>query len=54
MRETIISCGGEVRFQQKLIDLQLTGGAVSGATVEKLETAETYTLDCSQIILATD
>ena len=53
MRETIISCGGEVRFQQKLIDLQLSGGAVSGATVEKLETAETYTLDCSQIILAT-
>jgi uncharacterized FAD-dependent dehydrogenase len=53
MRETIISCGGEVRFQQKLIDLQLNCGAVSGATVEKLETAETYTLDCSQIILAT-
>lgn len=53
MRETIISCGGEVRFQQKLIDLQLTDISISGATVENLETSETYTLDCSQIILAT-
>lgn len=59
MRETIIACGGEVRFGHKLTDFATTDaagagpGTVSSATVEDLENSTSYTLEVNHIILST-
>ena len=42
MRETIISAGGEVRFNTKLVDIKSENGAVQGATLMDVETGSPY------------
>ena len=53
MRETIISAGGEVRFNTKLVDIKSENGAVQGATLMDVETGSQQTFECDQIVLAT-
>ena len=48
MREQIVACGGEVRFDTKLTDILLDGDAVKG-----VKTAAGDTIPCNALILAT-
>ncbi len=48
MREAIIDCGGEVRFETKLTDLLIDSDAIKG-----VKTAQGDTINCNQVILAT-
>ena len=48
MREQIIACGGEVRFEQKLTDILLDENAVMG-----VQTATGDIINCTAVILAT-
>ncbi len=48
MREAIIECGGEVRFDTKLVDIVLERDSVKG-----VKTADGNVIDCKQVILAT-
>ncbi|GAA4465857.1 FAD-binding protein [Nemorincola caseinilytica] len=48
MRQQIIACGGEVRFDTRLTDLLLNGDTIKGV---KLHTGDTIT--CDKVILAT-
>lgn len=48
IREQIIACGGEVRFDTRLSDILLDGDAVKG-----VRTADGTTIDCTSVILAT-
>ncbi|ASZ09796.1 FAD-dependent oxidoreductase [Chitinophaga pendula] len=48
MREQIIAAGGEVHFEQKMTDLNLQHGKVTGVTTEKGDTFE-----ANHVILAT-
>jgi uncharacterized FAD-dependent dehydrogenase len=40
MRETIISCGGEIHFNTKVIDFNISGDSLTGVTVESGESHE--------------
>jgi len=46
IRERILALGGEVRFSQKLVDLESTGGRLTAAVTE------TDRIPCSRLILA--
>lgn len=48
MREAIIDCGGEVRFETKLTDILLDGDKVAGVKTESGDT-----IKCDKVILAT-
>ncbi|MBL7719211.1 MAG: NAD(P)/FAD-dependent oxidoreductase [Flavipsychrobacter sp.] len=48
MRDAIIACGGEVRFDTKLTDILLDGDQVKG-----VRAADGTVIDCKQVILAT-
>ena len=48
MRDAIIECGGEVRFDTKLIDILLDGDKVKG-----VKTSDGTTIECKSVILAT-
>ena len=48
MREQIVACGGEVRFEQKLADIILDGDSVKGVL-----TSDGTSIACKAIILAT-
>ena len=48
MRDAIIECGGEVRFNKKLTDIILNGD-----TIKAVQTADGETIDCKAVILAT-
>jgi uncharacterized FAD-dependent dehydrogenase len=48
MRDAIIECGGEVRFDTKLADILLESDSVKG-----VKTANGAVIECKQIILAT-
>ncbi len=48
MREAIVSAGGEVRFSARVVDLEVTGGAMRGVVLACGET-----LACARLILAT-
>jgi len=48
MREQIIACGGEVRFETKLTDILLDGDKIKG-----VRTADGSVLHCKAVILAT-
>ena len=56
LRERIIALGGEIRFEQRLMDVEVqsTDGArqVRGLTVLDQATGQTYTLPADQVILA--
>ncbi len=51
IREKIISLGGEFRFGSRLCDIVTDNGSICGAVVEHC--GEKYTVDCSDVILAT-
>jgi uncharacterized protein len=48
MRQQILACGGEIRFETKLTDILLNGDAITG-----VKTAAGDTIDCIALILAT-
>jgi uncharacterized protein len=48
MREQIIACGGEVRFNTRLTDLLLNGDSIAG-----IKTSTGDTIACNSVILAT-
>ncbi|MBE7941433.1 MULTISPECIES: NAD(P)/FAD-dependent oxidoreductase [Ramlibacter] len=52
MREEIIRLGGEVRFQQRVTDLHIEGGAVRGLTVLDQATGQSHELRADHVVLA--
>ncbi len=52
MREDIKSRGGEVLFHTKLEDIKTVNGEVSEVVLEQLKEKKTFTLPCSDLILA--
>ena len=56
LREQIIALGGEIRFQQRVTDMQIEGEAdarqVRGLTVLDQSTGQTYELAADQVIMA--
>ena len=52
MREQIIALGGEIRFQQRVTDLDIEGGQLRGATVLDQATGESYELPVDHLVLA--
>jgi uncharacterized protein len=53
LRERIISCGGEVRFQTRLIDIDLENNAVKGVMTQDTLSGQVKSISSSQVILAT-
>lgn len=53
IRETILKCGGEIRFETKLIDLTLKDGKLSTITIEQLSTGQREELPTRALLLAT-
>ncbi len=52
MREQIIALGGEIRFQQRVTDLEIVGGQLQGATILDQATGQTYTMPVTHLVLA--
>ncbi len=48
MREAIVAAGGEIRFDTRLTDIIIKNDSVAGVV-----TAQGYTIDCGQLVLAT-
>jgi uncharacterized protein len=52
LREQIIALGGEVRFQQRVTDVQIENGRLQGLTVLDVATQQSYELPTQQAVLA--
>ena len=52
MREQIIALGGEVRFEQRVSDVLIEGGALRGLTVQNLQDNTAYELRADHVVLA--
>ena len=52
MREQIIALGGEVRFEQRVSDVQIEQGAIRGLTVQNLNDNTSYSLRADHVVLA--
>jgi uncharacterized FAD-dependent dehydrogenase len=52
MREQIIALGGEIRFQQRVTDMQIDQGHVRSLTVLDQATGQPYELPASHVVLA--
>ncbi len=56
MREQIEAMGGEIRFQQRVSDIEIEDGAagkhIRGLTVENLEDGSSYTVRTDHVVLA--
>ncbi|MFC5498628.1 NAD(P)/FAD-dependent oxidoreductase [Caenimonas terrae] len=52
MREQIIALGGEIRFQQRVTDLQIEDGQVRGLTVLDQASGKSSELRADQVVLA--
>ncbi len=52
MREQIIALGGEVRFEQRVSDVLIEGGAIRGLTVQNLNDNTAYDLRADHVVLA--
>lgn len=52
IRERIISAGGEVRFLTRLVDIELSGGAVCSVALEDSRTGARETVEASRVIVA--
>ncbi|MBI2725967.1 MAG: NAD(P)/FAD-dependent oxidoreductase [Polaromonas sp.] len=52
MREQIIALGGEVRFQQRVSDVQIEGGQIRGLKVENLADGSSYEMRADHVVLA--
>ena len=52
MREQIIALGGEVRFEQRVSDVQIENGQMRGLTVQNLKDNTAYDLRADHVVLA--
>ena len=52
LREQIIALGGEVRFEQRVTDVQIENGQLQGLTVLDVTTQQSYELPTQQAVLA--
>lgn len=52
IRERIISAGGEVRFLTRLVDIELSGGAVRSVVLEDSRTGAREVVEASRVIVA--
>jgi hypothetical protein len=52
MREQIIALGGEVRFEQRVSDVQIEAGQTRGLTVQNLADNSSYDLRADHVVLA--
>jgi uncharacterized protein len=52
LREQIIAMGGEVRFQQRVTDVQIEKGQLQGLTVLDVATQQSYALPTQHAVLA--
>ena len=52
IRERIISAGGEVRFLTRLVDIELSGGAVCSVALEGSRTGAREVVEASRVIVA--
>ena len=52
IRERIISAGGEVRFLTRLVDIELSGGAIRSVVLEDSRTGARETVEASRVIVA--
>ena len=52
LREQIIALGGEVRFEQRVTDVNIVNGQLQGLTVLDLATQQSYELATQQAVLA--
>jgi uncharacterized protein len=52
LREQIIALGGEVRFEQRVTDVNIEGGQLQGLTVLDVATQQSYELPTQQAVLA--
>ena len=52
LREQIIALGGEVRFQQRVTDVEIDGGHIRALTVRDHATGNSYALPADHVVLA--
>jgi uncharacterized protein len=52
LREQIIALGGEVRFEQRVTDVQIENGQLHGLTVLDVATQQSYELPTQQAVMA--
>ena len=52
MREQIIALGGEVRFEQRVSDVQIENGSIRGLTVHNLNDNTQYEMRADHVVLA--
>lgn len=52
MREQITALGGEIRFQQRVSDVQIEEGQMRGLTVQNLQDGSSYELRADHVVLA--
>lgn len=52
LREQIIALGGEVRFEQRVTDVQIENGQLRGLTVLDVTTQQSYELPTQQAVMA--
>ena len=52
LREQIIALGGEVRFEQRVMDIRIENGQLQGLTVLDVATQQSYELPTQQAVMA--
>ena len=52
MREHIVALGGEIRFEQRVVDVLLQGGRMQGLSVVNQATGQTYELPARHVVMA--
>ena len=52
MREHIVALGGEIRFEQRVVDVLLQGGRMQGLSVLNQATGQTYELPARHVVMA--
>ena len=53
IRNKILECGGEIHFEKKLTDLEISGDKIHGITVTQLSNKETLHFPTEKLVLAT-
>jgi len=52
LREEIIRLGGEVRFEQRVVDIEYEANSIAALRIQDYDTNETYTLPAHHVVLA--
>ena len=52
LREEIIRLGGEVRFEQRVVDIEYEANSIAALRIQDYATNETYTLPAHHVVLA--